>query len=136
MTISEVSKKYGISQDTLRYYERVGVLPPIHRTKGGLRDFTQEDCGWVELAGCMRSAGLPIEALAEYVRLCQTGDDTFLERRDLLMKQRQQLVSQMKIMEETMERLDYKIACYDKAVKTGKLVWCYARRFGVHKKEE
>ena len=61
MTISEVSKKYGISQDTLRYYERVGVLPPIHRTKGGLRDFTQEDCGWVELAGCMRSAGLPIE---------------------------------------------------------------------------
>ena len=102
----------------------MGVLPPIHRTKGGLRDFTQEDCGWVELAGCMRSAGLPIEALAEYVRLCQTGDDTFLERRDLLMKQRQQLVSQMKIMEETMERLDYKIACYDKAVKTGKLVWC------------
>lgn len=123
MTISEVSKKYGISQDTLRYYERVGVIPPVRRTKSGLRDYTSKDCEWVELAGCMRGAGLPIEALAEYVRLCQSGDDTFRERRDLLLKQRQQLESQIKVMEETMERLDYKISCYDNAVRTGKLIW-------------
>ena len=66
MTISEVSKKYGISQDTLRYYERIGVIPPVNRNRSGLRDYTEDDCGWVELAACMRSAGLPLETLAEY----------------------------------------------------------------------
>ena len=77
MTISEVSKRYGISQDTLRYYERVGVIPPVRRTKSGVRDYSEEDCGWVELAACMRSAGLPLETLAEYVRLCQGGGCRF-----------------------------------------------------------
>ena len=123
MTISEVSKKYGISQDTLRYYERVGVLPPIHRTKGGLRDFTQEDCGWVELAGCMRSAGLPLEALTEYVRLCQEGDATIPDRRRLLLEQKDILSKQLKAIQETMERLEYKISCYDRAMETGVLIW-------------
>lgn len=73
MTISEVSKKYGISQDTLRYYERIGVIPPVNRNRSGLRDYTEDDCGWVELAACMRSAGLPLEALTEYVRLSGKG---------------------------------------------------------------
>ncbi len=91
MTISEVSKRYGISQDTLRYYERIGVIPPVHRTESGLRDYTEEDCGWVELAGCMRGAGLPLPALAEYVRLSQEGDGTIPDRRELLMKQKERL---------------------------------------------
>ncbi len=123
MTISEVSKRYGISQDTLRYYERIGVIPPVHRTESGLRDYTEEDCGWVELAGCMRGAGLPLPALAEYVRLSQQGDGTIPERRELLMKQKEQLIVQLKTIQNTMERLEYKIACYDKAMETGRLVW-------------
>ena len=57
MTIAEVSKKYDITPETLRYYERVGMIPPVHRTPSGLRDYTEADCGWVELAKCMRSAG-------------------------------------------------------------------------------
>lgn len=123
MTISEVSKRYGISQDTLRYYERIGVIPPVHRTESGLRDYTEEDCGWVELAGCMRGAGLPLPALVEYVRLSQQGDGTIPERRELLMKQKEQLIVQLKTIQNTMERLEYKIACYDKAMETGRLVW-------------
>lgn len=123
MTISEVSKKYGISQDTLRYYERIGVIPPVHRTGSGLRDYTEEDCGWVELAGCMRSAGLPLEALTEYVRLCQEGDATILDRRRLLLEQKDILSKQLKAIQETMERLEYKISCYDRAMETGVLIW-------------
>ena len=57
MTIKEVSEKYGISQDTLRYYERVGMIPPVTRTAGGIRDYKEKDLAWVELAKCMRSAG-------------------------------------------------------------------------------
>ncbi|MCI9340534.1 MAG: MerR family transcriptional regulator [Dorea sp.] len=123
MTISEVSKKYGISQDTLRYYERIGVIPPVHRTGSGLRDYTEEDCGWVELAGCMRSAGLPLEALTEYVRLCQEGDATIPDRRRLLLEQKDILSKQLKAIQETMERLEYKISCYDRAMETGVLIW-------------
>ena len=123
MTISEVSKRYGISQDTLRYYERIGVIPPVHRTENGLRDYTEEDCGWVELAGCMRGAGLPLPALAEYVRLSQEGDGTIPDRRELLMKQKERLALQIEAIQKTMERLEYKISCYDKAMKTGRLIW-------------
>ena len=62
MTIAEVSKMYELSQDTIRYYERIGLLPSVNRKKNGIRDFTEEDCKWVEFIKCMRSAGLPIEA--------------------------------------------------------------------------
>ena len=58
MTIKEVSEKYGISQDTLRYYERVKVIPAVTRTSGGIRDYQEEDLKWVELAVCMRNAGM------------------------------------------------------------------------------
>jgi len=61
MTITEVSKKYELSPDTLRYYERIGLLPSVNRNKGGIRDYTEEDCKWIEFIKCMRGAGLPIE---------------------------------------------------------------------------
>lgn len=80
MTIKEVSKKYGISQDTLRYYERVNVIPKVTRTSGGIRDYQEEDLRWVELAVCMRNAGLPIESLIEYQRLFRAGDSTIPAR--------------------------------------------------------
>ena len=48
MTIAEVSKQYNISADTLRYYERIGLIPPVNRNKNGIRDYTDEDCKWVD----------------------------------------------------------------------------------------
>lgn len=83
MTIKEVSEKYGISQDTLRYYERVQVIPAVTRTSGGIRDYQEEDLKWVELAVCMRNAGLPIESLIEYQKLFQAGDET-IPARDII----------------------------------------------------
>lgn len=123
MTIAEVSKKYGLSQDTLRYYERVGMIPPVHRTASGLRDYTESDCGWVELAKCMRSAGLPVEAMVEYVRLAQEGDSTIVARRQLLMDQREHLIAQREAIDNTIDRLNYKISRYDAAIETGELRW-------------
>ena len=83
MTIKEVCEKYDITADTLRYYERVGVIPTVSRTKGGIRDFSERDLSWVENAICMRNAGVPVEMLIEYVRLFQEGNGTFKARRDL-----------------------------------------------------
>lgn len=123
MTIKEVSEKYHISTDTLRYYERVGVIPKVTRNESGIRDFQEEDLKWVEHAKCMRSAGLPVEVLIEYVNLFQRGDETISARLSLLMEQRECLMEQHHQIKETLERIDYKIACYQEAVKTGKLIW-------------
>ena len=86
MTIAQVSQKYGVSADTLRYYERIGLLPPVGRTKSGIRDYTEEDCNWVNFIKCMRSAGLPVETLIEYVGLFGQGDETIPARKELLME--------------------------------------------------
>ena len=95
MTIKEVSQKYNISSDTLRYYERVGMIPPVTRTAGGIRDYGESDLGWVELALCMRGAGLPVEAMIEYVKLCQQGDST-IEARMLLLKEQMETLLEQK----------------------------------------
>ena len=123
MTIKEVCEKYNLTPDTLRYYERVGVIPEVHRTKGGIRDYTEEDIGWVENAVCMRSAGVPVEMLIEYVRLFQQGDETFQARRDLLAEARVEVQKQLDKYQATMDRLNYKIFRYDEAIKTGVLSW-------------
>lgn len=116
MMIKEVSEKFAISQDTLRYYERIGLIPHVNRNKSRMRDYTEEDCNWVEFVKCMRSAGLPIEVLIEYVGLVQQGDKTIKARKELLIEQRQQLITKMEDMKKTLERLDYKIARYEKGV--------------------
>lgn len=123
MTIKEVSEKYNISQDTLRYYERIGMIPEISRTPGGIRNYEESDLGWVELAICMRSAGLPIEALIEYVKLYQQGDTTFAARLQLLQEQRESLEEQKTQLEKAINKLNYKISRYEVAVQTGKLTW-------------
>lgn len=96
MTIGEVSEKYEISADTLRYYERIILIPAVNRTSGGMRDYTEEDCRWVEFAKCMRSAGLQVEALIEYVKLFQQGDETQATRKQILIEQRNQLEKKRK----------------------------------------
>ncbi len=123
MTINEVSEKFGISQDTLRYYERVGMIPHVTRTAGGIRNYQESDIGWVEMALCMRSAGLPIEAMIEYVRLFQEGDETIPARLQLLLDQREALIEQQAQIDSTLKRLNYKISRYERAVETSKLTW-------------
>jgi len=116
MTIAEVSKKFDISQDTLRYYERIGLIPSVNRSKSGIRDYTEEDCNWVEFIKCMRNAGLPIEVLIEYVTLFKEGDKTIDTRKELLIDQRKELITRIDDMKKTLERLDYKIARYEQGV--------------------
>lgn len=123
MTIKEVSERYEISQDTLRYYERVGMIPTVTRTAGGIRNYSEEDLRWVGLAKCMRSAGLPVEAMIEYVRLFQEGDSTIPARLQLLIDQREALLEQRRQIDETLDRLNYKISRYEEAVRTGVLRW-------------
>ncbi len=118
MKIAEVSERYGMSSDTLRYYERIGLIQPVNRNVSGIRDYVDVDIRRVEFIKCMRSAGLPIEVLIEYVGLVQQGDRTIEARKDILIGQRELLAVRMKEMQKTLDILDHKIEVYENAVLT------------------
>ena len=99
------------------------MIPPVHRTPSGLRDYTEQDCRWVELAKCMRSAGLPVEMMIEYLKLYKQGNETIPARRQLLHDQNEILLEQRAAIDKTIERLEYKISRYEKAMETGVLSW-------------
>jgi len=116
MKIAEVSERYGITTDTLRYYERIGLIPAVNRNGSGIRDYNETDIKRVEFIKCMRRAGLPIEALIEYIGLVQQGDKTIEARKEILKEQRQLLATKLQEMQETLNILDYKIEVYDQAI--------------------
>ena len=123
MTIRQVCARYGLTQDTLRYYEKTGAIPRVKRSASGVRDYDAEALSWVDNAVCMRSAGVPVERIAEYVRLFQAGDSTIAARRDLLAGVREELLEQRRQLDGEIERLSFKIGCYDVAMRTGVLRW-------------
>ena len=116
MKIAQVSEKYGLSVDTLRYYERVGLIPPVHRNEGGIRDYDELDLRRGDFIKCMRGAGLPVEVLIEYMGLVQQGDKTIEARKEILIDQRDLLAARMEEMQKTLDRLNYKIEVYEKAL--------------------
>jgi DNA-binding transcriptional MerR regulator len=120
MTISEVSKKYNLTADTIRYYEKEGLIPTVPRDKNGIRDFDENSCGWIEFIKCMRSAGLEIETLKKYVSLFRQGTKTVKERKILLIEQREKLLKKQEDIKATLDRLNYKIEKYEE-IEKGKL---------------
>ena len=123
MTIKQVCQRYGLTQDTLRYYEKIGVIPQVHRSASGIRDYDEHDLGWVENAVCLRSAGVPVESIAEYVKLYQARDETFAARRDLLSRVLSELTEQRSQLDSAIQKLTYKVSRYEAAVRTGVLSW-------------
>lgn len=112
MTIKTVSRRTGLSADTLRYYEKIGLIGKIRR-KSGIRDYDEDDIKVIEFIKCMRSVNMPIENLIEYVNLVSKGDETVGERKNMLIKQRENVILKMNEMQSVLERLDYKIKKYE-----------------------
>ena len=113
MRIQEVSKLYGLSAETLRYYERIKLIPVVPRNAGGIRDYDEVSLQWIEFIKCMRGAGLPIEKLITYVELYQQGDETIDARKQLLIEERDHLLQRMNELQATLERLNEKIERYE-----------------------
>ena len=114
MTIAEVSKKVNLTADTLRYYERIGLIPEVNRTESGIRNYTEEDLGWIEFSKCMRNAGMSIEALIEYIKLYKKGDVTLEARKQLLISQKDVIKERLEEIQNTFDRINYKIKNYEK----------------------
>ena len=118
MKIAEVSERYGISTDTLRYYERIGLLPAVNRNDNGIRDYNERDLQRVDFIKCMRGAGLPIEVLIDYMALIQQGDLTIEARKEILVEQRDLLGERIQEMQKTLDLLNHKIQVYENAILT------------------
>ena len=116
MTISEVSKKYDITQDTLRYYEKIGLIPKIQRTASGIRDYTEKDCIWIYFMKCMRNAGVGVNIMLEYVKLFEQGEETKNDRKQLLIRERDRIAAQVAELTNTLDYLDKKLQRYDSVI--------------------
>lgn len=117
MKVSEVSKKYDISADTLRYYEKIGLIKNVPRNKSGIRDYDENALKRIEFIKCMRNAGVEIEILIKYMNLLEQGKKTVLERKNLLSEQKNKLLEKQKSISSTLDRLDYKISLYDEIIE-------------------
>lgn len=112
MTIAEVSKEYNLTPDTLRYY----LISNVPRSKNGIRDYDEGTCKRIEFIKCMRSTGVEIEILIEYITLLEKGKSTVKKRKQLLEGQRKKLLEKQKSINETVDRLNYKIELYEEII--------------------
>lgn len=118
-TIGQVAKKLGVTAHTLRYYDKEGLLPMVRKNSSGLRIFKDTDLEWLLVVECLKACGMPLKAIKAYLDMCQKGDETIAERLNMFKEQRENLKSQMRELESYMQKIEYKIAYYTEAAKTG-----------------
>ncbi|EBF5129859.1 MerR family transcriptional regulator [Listeria monocytogenes] len=126
MNIKQAADMFGLTVDTLRYYERVGVIPPVHRNESGYRDYKTSDLNWVYLVKNLRNAGLSVESLIEFATFAQLRETQNVEaaQKQVLVDQLKELDEKLAEMKKVRELLVYKIDSYDSHIaqfKAGEL---------------
>ncbi|WP_086315257.1 hypothetical protein A5821_002699 [Enterococcus sp. 7F3_DIV0205] len=116
MNSKEAAEMFGLTTDTVRYYERVGVIPPIKRDKNGYRVYTTRDLNWIYLAKSLRNAGVSIESLIEFATLSQLGGNVEQAQKQILQDQLQEITGKLEEMTKTRDLLQYKIDTYDEHI--------------------
>ena len=119
MTIAEVSRTFHLSIETLRYYERISLIPKVHRKANGYREYTDEDIKWIYYAKVLRAAGVSIEAMTKYIALARQGDDTVKERLAILTKQKEEMEERVARLEEALSYIRIKIGKCQTFLETG-----------------
>ncbi|WP_018582897.1 MerR family transcriptional regulator [Salinispora arenicola] len=114
---SEAARRSGFSLDTLRYYERIGLLNEVGRTSGGRRVFTDDDLDWLMLFRCLRDTGMPIAEMCRYAELVREGEHTTGERQALLERHAGRVEERMYLLQRQYDRLRAKIRAYDQRVR-------------------
>jgi len=118
-TIGEVAAKMNIPTSTLRYYDNEGLLPFVHRSAGGMRVFRKEDLAWLRLIKCLKATNMPIKDIKAFIDWYMEGDSTLQKRRDMFYERRQAVEDQIKVLQETLDVINYKCWFYDTAVEAG-----------------
>lgn len=112
MTIKEAAEKTGLSADTLRYYERIGLIPPVPRKASGVRDYTEDSLNWIQFALCIKKAGVSLEDIIEYIQLAKLGDTTKNARREIIVQAKRNAERKIAELKEVLKYADYKLDHY------------------------
>lgn len=118
-SIGQVAKKLGLTTHTIRYYDKEGLLPFVRKGSSGARVFEEDDVDWLIIVECLKATGMPLKEIRKYILLCQQGDETLQMRFEMFKKQKIEIEKQMNTLKQYMEKIDFKIAYYDDAVKHG-----------------
>lgn len=111
-SIAEAAERTGLSIDTLRYYERIGLADPPARDSGRRRVYSDDDLAWLGFLLCLRATGMPIKSMLEYAKLRRIGPATSGRRRQILVDQRSAVAARISELQECLDVLDYKITNY------------------------
>ncbi|MBQ6781980.1 MAG: MerR family transcriptional regulator [Treponema sp.] len=113
MTIKEASEKTGISIDNLRYYERIGLIPEVPRSAGGIRDYDADTMHWIDFAMRFKKSGLSLEAIREYIQLAIKGEATKPARKEVLLEAKADLEAHRDQIQESLDMVNYKLAHWE-----------------------
>ncbi len=120
-SIGEVAKKTGLTTHTLRYYEKEGLLPFVHKSGSGLRVFSDNDLGWLAMIECLKDTGMPLKGIKQYIDWFSAGDATLPQRLEMFQKHKAKIQEQIKQYQNHLKKIDFKIKLYKKAVELGNL---------------
>lgn len=112
-TVKEVAERTGVSAYTLRFYEKEGVLPNVDRDVNGVRMFSDANIDWIETVQALRSTGLPLEEIKQYLELYKEPERTLQQRKEMLATQKNKVEEQILRLMKALERLNYKLALID-----------------------
>ncbi|CAM2905446.1 MerR family transcriptional regulator [Actinomyces slackii] len=118
-TIGEAASRMGIATSTIRYYDKEGLLPTLSRTTGGNRRLTDEDLGALEMIVCLKTSGLPIRGIRQYMSWLSEGDATLPQRLVLFRQRRQDILEQIDRLRSALEIVEYKSWYYERAMELG-----------------
>ncbi len=118
-TIGEMAKQLGINASTLRYYDKEGLLPFVERSSGGIRMFQDTDFEWLKIIECLKKTGMHLTDIKRFITMAMQGDNTIDDRLQLILKQWENVRSQIAMLTETLQILEYKIWYYETAKANG-----------------
>jgi len=118
-SIGEAAQRMHLSAPTLRYYDKEGLLPFVDRSAGGARMFKESDFEWLRLIECLKSTGMPIRDIKQFIDWYMEGDTTLPQRRDMFYERRRAVEAQIEVLQATLDMIDYKCWYYDTAVAAG-----------------
>lgn len=111
-TIKEAVEKTGLTEHTIRYYDREGLLPLLKRTKNGVRKFSDSDIEWLRLICCLKSSGMSIDQIKNFMNLCLQGEKTCEDRKDILVEHKDHIMNQIESLNDSLKTVNYKIDHY------------------------
>ena len=118
-SIGEIADLLGVAPSTIRFYDKKGMLPFLARSNGGIRRFTDTDYEWLKIIECLKSTGMPLSDIKNYIYMALEGDSTLKARHELIKKQREAISKQLAEFEEMRDILDYKNWYYETSVAAG-----------------